>query len=66
VDQIAARVLYRDEAGIWRSKVLSLVCMSRIEHLVAQAQFFRWLLFISGFRSKHGIRLESMEICSLA
>ena len=37
VDQIAARVLYQDEAGVWRTKVLALVCMSRIEHLVAQA-----------------------------
>lgn len=37
VDQIAARVLYRDDSGIWRTKVLALVCMSRIEHLVAQA-----------------------------
>lgn len=26
VDQIAARVLYRDDAGVWRTKVLSLVC----------------------------------------
>lgn len=37
VDQVAARILYRDEAGTWRTKVLSLVCMSRIEHLVANA-----------------------------
>ncbi len=37
VDQIAARVLYRDDAGTWRTKVLSLACMSRIEHLVAEA-----------------------------
>lgn len=31
VDQIAARVLYRDDAGTWRTKALSLDCMSRLE-----------------------------------
>lgn len=37
VDQIAARVLYRDDAGVWLTRVLTLVCMCRIEHLLAQA-----------------------------
>ena len=37
VDQIAASVLYRDDAGIWRTRVLSLVCMTRIERLTPES-----------------------------
>ena len=37
VDQIAASVLYKADAGIWRTHVLSLVCMTRIERMTPES-----------------------------
>ena len=37
VDQIAASVLYKDDAGIWKTHVLSLVCMTRIERMTPES-----------------------------
>ena len=37
VDQIAVSVLFRDDTGIWRTHVLSLVCMTRIDRITPES-----------------------------